>query len=95
MGALGSFVSGSATFSHLMFGELQQSVAQSVGVSQEIVLAQQVGGANAGNVVAVTNVVTVAAVGGLLGREGAIIRLTAIPMAVYVTIFAVIGYMLA
>ncbi len=94
VGALGSFVSGSATFSHLMFGELQQSVAQSVGVSQDIVLAQQVGGANAGNVVCVMNVVTVAAVGGLLGREGAVIRITVIPMMVYVAIFAGIGMLL-
>ncbi|MGB7981196.1 MAG: L-lactate permease [Candidatus Nanopelagicales bacterium] len=95
VGALGSFVSGSATFSHLMFGELQQSVAQSVGVSEQIVLAQQVGGANAGNVVCVMNVVTVAAVGGLLGKEGAVIRITAIPMLVYVVIFAGIGMLLA
>ncbi len=95
VGALGSFVSGSATFSHLMFGALQESVATSVGVSPEVVLAEQVGGANAGNMVCVTNVVTVAAVGGLLGAEGAIIRVTVIPMAVYTAIFAGIGMFLA
>ncbi len=43
VGALGSFVSGSATFSHLMFGALQESVADSVGADPEVVLAQQVG----------------------------------------------------
>ncbi len=95
VGALGSFVSGSATFSHLMFGALQESVADTVGASSEVVLAQQVGGANAGNMVCVTNVVTVAAVGGLLGAEGSIIRVTVIPMAVYTSIFAVIGMLLA
>ena len=95
VGALGSFVSGSATFSHLMFGALQESVADSVGVSPEVVLAQQVGGANAGNMVCVTNVVTVGAVGGLLGSEGAIIRVTVIPMAVYTLIFAGAGWLLA
>ena len=95
VGALGSFVSGSATFSHLMFGALQESVATSVGVSPGVVLAEQVGGANAGNMVCVTNVVTVAAVGGLLGAEGAIIRVTVIPMAVYTAIFAAIGMLLA
>ncbi len=94
VGALGSFVSGSATFSHLMFGALQESVADSVGVSPEVVLAQQVGGSNAGNMVCVTNVVTVGAVGGLLGSEGAIIRVTAIPMAVYTLIFAGAGWLL-
>jgi lactate permease len=95
VGALGSFVSGSATFSHLMFGALQESVSGSVGVSPEVVLAQQVGGANAGNMVCVTNVVTVGAVGGLLGSEGAIIRVTVIPMAAYTLVFAVAGWVLA
>ncbi len=95
VGALGSFVSGSATFSHLMFGALQESVAESVGVDSQVVLAEQVGGANAGNMVCVTNVVTVAAVGGLLGAEGAIIRVTVIPMAVYTAVFAGIGMFLA
>ncbi|HYN56336.1 MAG TPA: L-lactate permease [Motilibacterales bacterium] len=95
VGALGSFVSGSATFSHLMFGALQESVADSVGVDSSVVLAQQVGGSNAGNMVCVTNVVTVAAVGGLLGAEGSIIRVTVIPMAVYTVMFAAIGMLLA
>jgi lactate permease len=94
VGALGSFVSGSATFSHLMFASLQESVATSVGVDPTVVLAQQVGGANAGNMVCVVNVVSVAAVGGLLGREGEIIRTTAVPMVIYTALFAVMGMML-
>jgi lactate permease len=59
------------------------------------VLAQQVGGANAGNMVCVTNVVTVAAVVGLLGREGEVIRVTAVPMIVYTAIIAGLGMLLA
>jgi lactate permease len=95
VGALGSFVSGSATFSHLMFASLQESVATSVGVDPTVVLAQQVGGANAGNMVCVANVVTVAAVVGVLGREGEVIKVTVIPMAVYSVLFAAIGMALA
>jgi lactate permease len=95
VGALGSFVSGSATFSHLMFASLQESVATSVGSDTTVVLAQQVGGANAGNMVCVTNVVTVAAVVGLLGREGEVIRVTAVPMIVYTAIIAGLGMLLA
>jgi lactate permease len=95
VGALGSFVSGSATFSHLMFASLQESVAASVGADPTVVLAQQVGGANAGNMVCVTNIVTVAAVVGLLGREGDVIKVTVLPMAAYVTLFAAIGMVLA
>ncbi len=95
VGALGSFVSGSATFSHLMFASLQESVATSVGADPTVVLGQQVGGANAGNMVCVANVVTVAAVVGLLGREGEVIRVTVLPMALYTAIFAVAGILLA
>ncbi len=95
VGALGSFVSGSATFSHLMFGSLQESVANSVGANPATVLAQQVGGANAGNMVCVTNVVTVAAVVGVLGREGEVIKRTVIPMVAYLLIFMLLGALVA
>jgi lactate permease len=94
VGALGSFVSGSATFSHLMFAQLQSDVATSIGADPTVVLAQQVGGANGGNLVAAVNVVAVAGVTGQLGREGEIIRRTAGPMAAYVLGFAVVGTVL-
>ena len=42
VGALGSFVSGSATFSHLMFAQLQSDVATQIGAQPNVVLAQQV-----------------------------------------------------
>jgi lactate permease len=95
VGALGSFVSGSATFSHLMFASLQTEVATSLDLSTEVVLAQQVGGANAGNMVCVSNVVAVAGVTGLLGQEGTIIRSTALVMVAYTLGFALIGLALA
>jgi lactate permease len=94
VGALGSFVSGSATFSHLMFAQLQSDVAGSIGASQSVVLAQQVGGANAGNMVCVANVVAVAGVTGQLGKEGAVISRTVLPMVGYLTGFAVLGLIL-
>lgn len=92
VGALGSFVSGSATFSHLMFAELQADVANQVGVSQTVVLAQQIGGANAGNMICVANVVAVAGVTGLLGQEGTIIRKTAPVALTYTGLFAIVGF---
>ena len=94
VGALGSFVSGSATFSHLMFAQLQSDVAASIGADPTVVLAQQVGGANAGNLVSAPNVVAVAGVTGQLGKESAIIARTFGPMAVYVIGFAVAGFAL-
>lgn len=94
VGALGSFVSGSATFSHLMFAQLQSDVATEIGADTSVVLAQQVGGANAGNMVCVANVVAVAGVTGQLGKEGVVISRTVLPMLVYVTGFAVLGFAL-
>lgn len=92
VGALGSFVSGSATFSHLMFAALQSDVAASVGADQSVVLAQQVGGANAGNMTCVVNVVAVAGVTGQLGKEGLLISRTVVPMLVVLAGFAVAGF---
>lgn len=91
VGALGSFVSGSATFSHLMFAQLQADVAAEIGADPTVVLAQQVGGANAGNMVCVANVVAVAGVTGQLGKEGVVISRTVLPALVYIAGFAIIG----
>ena len=48
-----------------------------------LVLAGQMQGANAGNMVAVVNVVAALTVVGGLGEEGNVIRRTAIPMLFY------------
>jgi L-lactate permease len=45
--------------------------------------------------VCVANVVAVAGVTGLLGQEGAIIRQTALVMAIYTGLFALAGFALA
>jgi lactate permease len=83
VGALGSFIAGSATFSNLMFGQFQQAMATEAQLSEQFVLALQMLGANAGNMICVVNVVAAASVVGLNGREGEIIRYTLLPMFYY------------
>ncbi|TCI66692.1 MULTISPECIES: L-lactate permease [unclassified Exiguobacterium] len=95
IGALGSFVSGSATFSNMMFSSLTTSVAESVGMSETLALSMQMAGANAGNMICVLNVVAVASVAGLLGKEGTIIRYTLMPMIYYVVATGIVGVVLA
>ncbi|MBN1262225.1 MAG: L-lactate permease, partial [Anaerolineae bacterium] len=95
IGALGSFISGSATFSNMMFSLLQFSVAQQVSLAPRVVLALQMLGANAGNMICVANVVAAASVVGLLGQEGRIIRLTLPPMVAYCVAAGLIGLLLA
>ncbi len=83
VGALGSFIAGSATFSNMMFASFQQSVAVQTGLPETLILALQLLGANAGNMICVVNVVAAASVVNLVGREGDIIRYTLIPMFYY------------
>ncbi|MGD6802387.1 L-lactate permease [Rossellomorea vietnamensis] len=94
IGALGSFISGSATFSNMMFSLFQFSVADSIGANTEVVLALQVLGANSGNMICVLNVVAAASVVNLGGKEGTIIRMTLIPMLFYALLAGIIGFLL-
>ncbi|MCE9677705.1 L-lactate permease [Shewanella sp. AS1] len=81
VGIFGAFLSGSATFSNMMFSGLQYSVADNIGMNHAIVLALQGIGANAGNMMCVMNVVAAATVVGMAGRESEIIRKT-MPIAI-------------
>lgn len=83
VGALGSFVAGSATFSNMMFADLQFSTAQALDLNTHWMLALQIIGANAGNMICVVNVVAAASVVNLSGSEGQIIRFTLVPMLFY------------
>ena len=83
VGALGAFISGSATFSNMMFAGFQQSVADNLGLTDHVILALQVLGADAGNMICVVNVVAACSVVGLTGKEGMVIRLTLVPMMLF------------
>ncbi|MDP1596266.1 MAG: L-lactate permease [Methylotenera sp.] len=83
VGALGSFVAGSATFSNMMFVQFQQSTALATDLPSHWILALQMLGANAGNMICVVNVVAAASVVNLVGKEGQIIRYTLMPMLFY------------
>lgn len=95
IGALGSFVAGSATFSNMMFAGLQQEAALAAGHSPRLILALQMLGSNAGNMICVMNVVAAAAVVNLAGKEGQIIRLTLGPMIFYAVGAGLIGMAIA
>lgn len=84
VGALGSFIAGSATFSNMMFAQFQESTALATGLPTHWILALQMLGANAGNMICVVNVVAAASVVNLVGKEGQIIRYTLMPMLFYV-----------
>lgn len=91
VGALGSFIAGSAAFSNMLFALLQYEVAADLGFAPADILALQGVGAAAGNMVCIHNVVAACAVAGILGREGTVIRRTALPMVVYLLVAGVLG----
>jgi lactate permease len=95
IGALGSFIAGSSTFSNMMFASLQQDAALATHHPTQIILALQMLGANAGNMICVMNVVAAASVVKLAGKEGQIIRLTLMPMLLYVLGAGMLGLLLS
>jgi len=79
LGALGSFVTGSATASNLLFGALQAETAAELGLPVAWLLAGQGVGAAIGNIVCPHNLIAAAAAVGLAGREAEILRRTLLP----------------
>ena len=89
VGALGAFIAGSNTISNMMLAQFQYETAQSLGISTAMIVALQAVGAAAGNMIAIHNVV--AASVGLLGREGATLRKTALPTIYYLLVIGILG----
>ncbi|MDN6838736.1 MAG: L-lactate permease, partial [Staphylococcus equorum] len=83
LGALGSFITGSATVSTLTFSPIQMNIANAIGAEPFTVLAAQIIGAAAGNMICVHNVVAVCAVVDMPGKEGSVIRKTLGPALLY------------
>jgi lactate permease len=92
LGELGAFITGSATVSTLTFSPIQYNVATQIGLDTNIVLAVQLIGAAAGNMICVHNVVAASAVVGLAGKEGEIIRKTLIPAIIYGLLAGLAGF---
>ncbi|MRT93030.1 L-lactate permease [Ancylomarina sp. 16SWW S1-10-2] len=90
VGVLGSFMSGSATVSNLLFSSLQFETATILHIPEVLIVAAQTSGAALGNMICVNNVVAVCATVGCVGAEGTIIRRNAIPAFIYYLLIMVI-----
>ena len=91
VGAIGSFIAGSATVSNMMFSLFQFGVAAKIGVSGAIVTALQGIGAAAGNMICVSNIVAASATVGLVGCEGLLIRRVLLPLIYYLLEAGILG----
>ena len=92
IGGIGAAVAGSNTVSNMMFSLFQFEMGERIAVDPSWIVALQAVGGAAGNMICVHNVVAASAVVGLLGREGAVIRLTLLPFVYYSLLPGAIGY---
>lgn len=83
VGVLGTFVTGSATASNILFTDFQAATAAALGLPALWLAAAQGFGAAVGNMVCPHNIVAGAATVGAAGREGETLRLTIAPCLVY------------
>ncbi|MFN3866740.1 MAG: L-lactate permease [Demequina sp.] len=80
VGALGTFMTGSATASNILFTEFQDQTALTASLDPLPLMGAQGAGAAIGNLICPHNVVAAAATVGLSGREGQVLR-SALPIA--------------
>ena len=94
IGGIGAAVAGSNTVSNMMFSLFQFEMGERIAVDPTWVVALQAVGGAAGNMICVHNVVAASAVVGLLGKEGAVIRMTVLPFVYYALLPGSVGYFL-
>lgn len=78
IGILGTFITGSATTSNILFTEFQITAANTLALPALVLAAAQGFGSAIGNIVAPHNIIAGSATVGLVGREGAVLRQTGI-----------------
>jgi len=76
VGLLGTFVTGSATTSNILFTDFQLAAARGLGLSPTAMLGAQGFGAAVGNIVCPHNLIAAGATVGLVGREGDVLKRT-------------------
>jgi lactate permease len=91
LGMLGGFSAGSATVANLMFGQVQWSIAETLGVSTLIIIALQVFGATAGNAVSLANISAIEGVVGIKHRSRDILAQLMLPISLYFCALILLG----
>ncbi|WP_175550336.1 L-lactate permease, partial [Palleronia salina] len=92
VGVLGTFITGSATSSNILFTEFQVSTAHSVDVPPAILVAAHGFGLAIGNIVAPHNIIAGSATVGLIGREGEALASTLRPCLIYAAIGGLLAF---
>lgn len=92
VGALGSFLAGSATVSNLIFSGLQYDIALQLSHEPSVLLSLQTIGASSGNMIALHNIVAALAIAGISESQShRVIRANIIPLLVLLITAGVMG----
>lgn len=91
IGAFGSFLTGSATISNIMFGNFLNIAAGVLSFDAAIILSLALVGAAAGNMIALADILAAEAVVGLKNKERQVIKGVIVPCLIYVFFAGVIG----
>jgi lactate permease len=83
VGVLGSFVTGSATASNILFTDFQRGTAEALEMPVLPLVGAQGFGASVGNIISPHNVIAGSATVGLSGREGEVLKRTLLPCLAY------------
>jgi lactate permease len=95
IGVLGTFVTGSATASNILFTDFQNTAAENAGVPILTMLGAQGFGAAVGNIICPHNIIAGGATVGLKGEEGVVLRQTLPACLIYATLGGLLALWLA
>lgn len=93
-GVFGSFVTGSATVSNIMFGKILAVSSQLSGFTLNKILALLLVGGSAGNMIALADMLAAETVVGLKNKEREIIKWVGIPCLIYMFLVGILGLLL-
>jgi len=91
VGAFGSFLTGSATISNIMFGNFLNTASQIMNMNTAKILALELVGAAAGNMIALADIIAAEAVVGLRNKTRYVLKGVIIPCLIYIIIVGLVG----
>jgi len=91
VGAFGSFITGSVTISNLMFGNFLKIASEVMKFNFSYILALELVGAAAGNMIALADILSAETVVGLKHEERKILKGVILPCLIYVLLVGIVG----
>jgi lactate permease len=91
IGAFGSFITGSATVSNIMFGSFLEFAGKVMGLATNKILSLALVGAAAGNMIALADILAAETVVGLKNREREVLKGVILPCLIYILLVGLVG----